>query len=160
LKIKIQANTYLTPMELTVLSGALEDAVHGKSSIHFSAAGEICIGEKIKKGTKQIEGVQEMVNRVIEYLNKVTGRNFGKSRPGTFKNILARMKERHTLDDFKKVIDHKASEWLDNPDMRQYLRPSTLFSSKNFANYLDEAENPVKDPLAEALDEAFKLLED
>jgi len=160
LKIKIQANTYLTPIELAVLGQAVHDAKTGDSSVHFSAAGEICIGEKIKKGTKQIEGVQEMINKVIDHLNNIAGRKFGKTSANYKKLIQARMRESHTLDDFKKVIDHKASDWLDNPDMRKYLQPSTLFSAKHFGNYLDSAKSPVPNEMANAFDDAKKLLED
>ena len=41
------------------------------------------------------------------------------------------------MDDFKRVIDNKVNDWIDNPDMCKYLRPETLFSNK-FEGYLNE----------------------
>jgi len=46
------------------------------------------------------------------------------------------LKEGFTVDDFKKVIDIKASHWL-NTDMEMYLRTQTLFGTK-FETYLNE----------------------
>ena len=40
------------------------------------------------------------------------------------------------VDDFKKVIDTKAAEWL-GTDMEKFLRPQTLFGSK-FESYLNQ----------------------
>ena len=53
-----------------------------------------------------------------------------------------RINEGYTLEDFKRVIDVKVSQWGKEPrsgekDMRVYLRPSTLFGTK-FEGYLQE----------------------
>lgn len=58
--------------------------------------------------------------------------------------IEARIKEKFKLDDFKKVIDHKVSEWRDDPKMKKYIRPETLFGSK-FNGYLVEAHETKSD---------------
>lgn len=73
---------------------------------------------------------------IIDYLNENTGKNF-KNVEGNKKVIRARWNEGNRLEDFKKVIDVKTSQWLNNKEMQVYLRPSTLFSSK-FENYLNE----------------------
>lgn len=41
------------------------------------------------------------------------------------------------MEDFKKVIDWKVSEWT-GTDMEKYLRPETLFGTK-FEGYLNAA---------------------
>lgn len=81
---------------------------------------------------------------VIDYLNKKTGREFKDKSKDSRNHIKARCDEGYTLEDFKKVIDNKVSEWGVEPrngekDMRPFLRPCTLFgSSRNFENYLNQ----------------------
>ena len=75
---------------------------------------------------------------IISYLNQVTGKNF-KNVETHKKLIRARWHEKATLDDFKKVIDNKSSEWL-GTDMAKYLQPSTLFGSK-FDQYLNQTKS-------------------
>lgn len=77
---------------------------------------------------------------IISYLNQVTGKNF-KNVETHKKLIRARWHEKATLDDFKKVIDNKSSEWL-GTDMAKYLQPSTLFGNK-FDQYLNQT-NTIK----------------
>lgn len=64
-----------------------------------------------------------------------------------FRHMSARIKEGASLDDFKRVIDTKEKKWNVEPeggekDMRQYLRPETLFGTK-FQSYLNEI---ISDP--------------
>lgn len=47
------------------------------------------------------------------------------------------MKEGFKEEDFYQVIDIKVKEWKNNKDMKQYLRPETLFSNK-FESYLNQ----------------------
>lgn len=72
---------------------------------------------------------------VIDYLNEKAGKNF-KLVESNKKHINARIKEGFKLEDFKKVIDNKVTEWKNDDKMNQYLRPETLFSSK-FQSYLN-----------------------
>jgi uncharacterized phage protein (TIGR02220 family) len=58
--------------------------------------------------------------------------------------IESRIKEKFKEDDFKKVIDHKISEWKDDPKMKKYIRPETLFGNK-FNGYLVEAHETKSD---------------
>lgn len=91
----------------------------------------------------------ESVNRsaypykeIIDYLNDKAGTNFRSTSQDTRKHIRARIDEGYTLEDFKRVIDVKVSQWGKEPrpgekDMRGYLRPNTLFGTK-FEGYLQE----------------------
>lgn len=72
---------------------------------------------------------------IISYLNQATGRTFHNVEKHK-KLIRARWHEKATLDDFKKVIDNKSSEWL-GTKMANFLRPSTLFGNK-FDEYLNQ----------------------
>ena len=56
------------------------------------------------------------------------------------KLIRARYNEGYTLEDFIAVIDYKTSKWK-GTEWEKYLRPSTLFSAKNFENYVNEIPN-------------------
>jgi len=83
---------------------------------------------------------------IIEYLNLKTGKNFSPKTEATVKYINGRFSEGRTLEDFKKVIDVKCSEWLGKKDrdgkrLDVYLRPNTLFSPTNFENYLNQCVN-------------------
>ena len=79
---------------------------------------------------------------IIEYLNVKASKSFKATTSATKKFINGRLAEGHTVEDFKRVIDIKVSQWLNNPDMNSYLRPSTLFSPTNFENYLNENTSP------------------
>ena len=59
------------------------------------------------------------------------------------KHIRARWNEGYQLDDFKKVIDIKCVDWLVDPKMNEYLRPSTLFGAK-FESYLNSKPRKKK----------------
>lgn len=83
------------------------------------------------------DDVSSLSSSLIEYLNQKTG---GKYKSTEEVNVL--LSEGYTEADIKTVIDKKADEWLDDPKMRGYLRPRTLFGSK-FAEYL-AAPVPVR----------------
>ena len=92
----------------------------------------------------QRDETADSVKAVIAYLNEKTGKHF-KNVDSTQKQIRARLNEGYTLEDFKRVIDVKCSQWLKDPKMCLYLRPSTLFGTK-FEGYANEAPaKPTKD---------------
>ncbi len=82
---------------------------------------------------------------IIDYLNKKTNRPknkyFKASSKTNRKLIHARWKEGYRLKDFKEVINNKCFSWMNNPEMFDYLRPSTLFGPK-FDQYLKEMHIP------------------
>ena len=71
---------------------------------------------------------------LISYLNEKSG---GKYKPTAA--ITDRIRELlaagYTEADFIQVIDSKVAEWKDDPKMRSYLRPRTLFGDK-FEEYI------------------------
>ena len=77
---------------------------------------------------------------MIQYLNKKTNRNYRVENHTTQRFINARLKEGYKLEDFKEVINVKVKQWLHDPKMKTFLRPSTLFSPTNFENYLIESK--------------------
>ena len=77
---------------------------------------------------------------IIDYLNLKTNSNYKYSTNKSKELIKARFNEGFNLEDFKKVIDIKTNEWINNDKMNIYLRPNTLFGT-NFENYLNQ---PIK----------------
>ena len=101
----------------------------------------------LKKDIK--ENNVRFVFEVINYLNQKTKKEFRADNKATKRLINGRIAEGYKLADFKKVIDIKVRQWMTRPEMKQYLRPSTLFSPTNFENYLNES-NIVKPHLSTA----------
>lgn len=77
---------------------------------------------------------------IVNYLNLKVGSNYKKTSTKTQQLIRARYKDGFRLEDFKKVIDAKANEWI-GTKWEMYLRPETLFGTK-FEWYLNQKEIP------------------
>lgn len=82
---------------------------------------------------------RDFVAKVIEHLNSMAGSTFSFTAPINIQYVLERKNEGYTIGDFKIVIEKKCGEWL-NTSMQSNLRPITLFSKKNFENYLNAPE--------------------
>lgn len=80
------------------------------------------------------------VELIIDYLNSVLGTHYKATTKANASKIKARLAEGHTVDDFKTVIDKKAKQWRNDPEMSPYLRPETLFAASHFESYLNEIE--------------------
>jgi len=113
--------------------------------------------EDTKKGSQQKKSDQpnkvnhsNSIDTIISYLNDKTGKRYSSKSAGNKRIIQTRLNEGYTVDDFKRVIDHKCKEWLppfkfSNGKMSDtYLRPSTLFNQK-FDQYLNEAPEVTKE---------------
>jgi len=87
------------------------------------------------------EEVVPVSKEVLKYLNeKKPSKIPFQINKTNLKDIESRIKEKFTMSDLKKVIDYKISEWKDDPKMKKYIRPETLFGSK-FNGYLVESSN-------------------
>ncbi|CVK17549.1 conserved phage C-terminal domain-containing protein [Sporomusa sphaeroides] len=78
---------------------------------------------------------------IIDYLNQSCGTSYRVTEKHKT-SIRTRWQEKYTFDDFKKVIEKKAKEWL-GTDSAKYLRPETLFGTK-FDSYLNQLETEPK----------------
>lgn len=92
------------------------------------------------KNVKNVKNEKEKIPYVdiIDYLNLKTGKKFSSKSEANKKLISGRFGEGRTLEEFKHVIDVKCEQWINNNEMSDYLRPCTLFSQKNFENYVNE----------------------
>ena len=77
--------------------------------------------------------------QTIDYLNLKCGTTFDSEAEKFYSQIQGRIKDGHTLEEFKLVIDKKARDWLGSA-MARHLNPFTLFKSPKFEVYLGEAE--------------------
>jgi uncharacterized phage protein (TIGR02220 family) len=92
------------------------------------------------ESTTQISTVKDICPpyaEIVNYLNEKAGTRYKPTSNKTQSLIKARFNEKFTLEDFKAVIDKKCAEWLNKPNMVQYLRPETLFGTK-FEGYLNQ----------------------
>ena len=79
-----------------------------------------------------------IIKEIVSYLNEKAEKNFRPSSKETQKHIRARLKDGYTIDDFKRVIDNKCSQWKGDKKMDEFLRPKTLFTPENFESYLNQ----------------------
>jgi uncharacterized phage protein (TIGR02220 family) len=89
-----------------------------------------------RKKSNETSYQNEVYEEIIEFLNLCTGKNYKNSSIMNRKFITQRLNDGFTIDDFKKVISVKSTNWLGG-QMEQFLRPETLFSNK-FESYLNE----------------------
>jgi len=113
--------------------GEVQNALCDEGKMHSAIPKDF---KSIKKDN--VEQELNIVSEIINYLNEKANKMFKPNSSSAKKLINARLRDGYTLDDFKHVIDVKAMQWLNNPDMNVYLRPSTLFNATNFENYLNE----------------------
>lgn len=83
---------------------------------------------------------------IIDYLNEKSGKKFKPTTAKTKSLINARLEEKFTLEDFKKVIDIKCQDSRQGEFDEKYLRPETLFGTK-FEGYLNQASEQYREPV-------------
>lgn len=100
---------------------------------------------KSPKAAKNAE-LMEKVNEIMQFFNDTCKCNYKSTSNSTINLISARLKEGFSVQDFKTVIQYKYLNWGINPVKfsngkysDEYLKPSTLFASKNFEDYLQQA---------------------
>lgn len=114
------------------------------------------IDEKVKENNTVINNTSNNTKEyipyaeIVQYLNEKAGKKYKHTAYETKKLIKARWNEKHTLEDFKKVIDICCENWkgavFDNGKKGDtYLRPSTIFNGK-FNERLNWTTNKAKKP--------------
>ena len=79
--------------------------------------------------------IYSRVSEILAFLNEKAHTAYRATTRKTQSLIEARLKEGFTVDDFKKVISNKCTEWM-GTEWEKFLRPETLFGTK-FENYLN-----------------------
>ena len=116
--------------------------------------------DKNKKDILPDKKEPEICNEIIEYLNLKANTKFRSNSAATKRHLNARLAEGFTIDDFKKVIDVKCTQWLNDPNMKKYLRPETLFTASHFESYLNEYVEPPRSKYSDALERMNKHMEE
>lgn len=78
------------------------------------------------------------ISEVVNFLNETVkpACNFRQSSKTTAGHIRQRVAEGFSVSDICIVIEHKTSQWRNDPKMSEYLRPATLFGTGKFESYL------------------------
>jgi uncharacterized phage protein (TIGR02220 family) len=94
--------------------------------------------KEVKEG-KNGKNYKPIVEEIVADLNVVGSKNYRPTTTPTYSQIVARLMEGFTVDDFKRVHRVKWKEW-GGTDKEQYFRPSTLYRPSNFESYLNQPE--------------------
>lgn len=81
----------------------------------------------------------------IEFLNTLLGSKFRTNALESVRLLTKLYRKGYSLEDAKAVIEFKVKEWRNVPEMKNYLRPRTLFDLANFNRYHSEvirSKNP------------------
>lgn len=78
--------------------------------------------------------LRESACRVIDHLNRVTGKSYRHSKTAT-SPIIARLKDGYSEDTLMQIVDTMSAKWMGDAKMEQYIQPSTLFRPTNCENY-------------------------
>ena len=128
--------------KISIMAG-FDDTYHDTSTIRGQKEKEKEKDTTTSSSDESDTQVPIPYQEILEYLNEKAGKNFNHKAEAHRKLIRARWNEGYTVENFKTVINNKASQWLgkfdrDNKPLDRYLRPSTLFAQKHFDNYLNE----------------------
>jgi len=136
-----------------------------KKETEVSLTVDDSVDDYSKEKTLSDKSNDENCKMIVSYLNEKTGSHYKYKSKATKGFINGRMSEGHTVDDFKRVIDVKVAEWyktdvkIEGTPAEMYLRPSTLFSSKNFENYVNQKPVRKKTSKEKSVDDIFKEFE-
>jgi uncharacterized phage protein (TIGR02220 family)/predicted phage replisome organizer len=133
--------------------GNVSANVSGNAEVTASNATDI---DKELDKERDIDKEKIPYSEIIKYLNEATSKSFKVTQK--WKDMIkARWNEGQRLDDFKKVIDVKTKQWLNNQEMNKYLRPATLFGNK-FDDYLNEYRPQVNSSISDEIAESQRRL--
>ena len=113
--------------------------------------------KKIRQPQVKPKTNDELIEKIISFLNQSTGKSFKTNSKVAIININARLIDGYTLDDFIKVISVKSTKWL-GTKWEDYLTPNTLFGNK-FESYLNENIIVEKTKQQNAYEQVIKATE-
>jgi len=80
---------------------------------------------------------------ILDFLNRKAGKRFTARLPNkdptfSLKSVVILLKRGYSRQQIQQVIGNRLLKWGNDPKMREYLRPSTLFRPSNFEQYAGE----------------------
>lgn len=131
------------PPEGKTPTGGLDLPADG---LNLPTGGNSTLYKENNKKDKRNDGAEKIprtppppYEKIVEYLNALTGSRFNHKNETTRGQIRARFRTGYTEQDFYDVIKVKTDQWLGDPKMTSFLRPDTLFRPTKFDGYLQEA---------------------
>lgn len=91
--------------------------------------------------TSNNKHIVDFIDRAVGIINETTSANFKPTTPKTKSLLTALFRAGYSISDVETVIKHKYDDWHNDPKMRKYLRPMTLFNMTKFESYLNDAQN-------------------
>lgn len=95
--------------------------------------------DKESNNPKPIDKVSDIAKEVINYVNKITGKNFDYA-PSYCKNIDYLVAAGYTKDQMFAVVDHRFEELTGTRQFSAWMNPSKLFFIKTFPSFLGDAK--------------------
>lgn len=137
--------------------GTAEDTTEGTSKEHQrNIKGYTNNNDKeLIKNDKEINTNKIPYQEIVEYLNENNNSNYRHTTKSNKSLIDARFNEGFVLEDFKKVIDNKVSEWQ-GTEFEKFLRPQTLFGTK-FESYLNQKKIKKLNHEGREIDDSFEI---
>jgi len=131
----LRSNSGVTTEQLPSNSGATPEQLRSNSPIEV----ELEVDVEVDKPSCKHSARDTRAEEVLQYLNERAGKRF-RQIPANHKHIKGRLREGATVEQLKLVTDYQVDQWLNDDKMRQYLRPSTLYSSEHWDEYLMAAQ--------------------
>lgn len=129
-----------------------------KPNVNVNENENVNVNDNVLKEKQKKEKSDDfcVCEKTIEYLNEKCGTKYDPENEELHKQIKDRIREGHTLEEFKSVIDKKSRDWI-NTSMERHLNPVTLFKTIKFDVYLGEPDKkassvkafPVTPPMME-----------
>jgi len=89
---------------------------------------------------KDKDKVKDKVKEILQFFNQTCGTKYKENTTSIINAIHGRLSEGYSVEDFKFVIKGRFDKWHNDPKMKEYITPDTMFRPSNFPKYL----NPVK----------------
>ena len=111
-------------------------------NVNVNVNGNVNVNDNVSDSFDAVsDDPRALSSLLISYLNEKAGSNY-RTTAEVVERIETLLSENYTPDDMRLVIDKKVAEWKDDPKMRGFLRPRTLFGDR-FEEYAD-APVPVE----------------
>lgn len=140
--VEIRENNTFYDVDFSLTKKMIEEMISACNKTELEMLGQVINNNKPVDNENELKGQGVLA---LEQLKRLTGKTFRafntKGQPTrNLKLILYILKDGWTLKDVLQVIDYKGKRWLYNSQMKQYLRPETLFNKTKFESYLQESK--------------------